>query len=530
MPGVNTTGNQSTLGGAAYAWRLGRERLIGGVEFNGTQDVELSLFNSSIDDLTPTEQGIHLGLYNTITESFDMSLHEAFNEYVKSGMAPGNYETSGEPHSTTNNSPYIKLSSFSASSQSMYQPEASYDSPYQLTHYLNSDNEPVLLGTLGTVASDYKYDLDGNPAYGGGQRRTEYDNLALWPVPNTAGQPISHFTVRMTTDGTINGPFIYTPTDNYFRDAESTEGYDYTVFTREYEDSDGNPYPFNFFALSYLHEDGTTTKYFTASKRGGWNRSAMGPPAGNSNHPILFGSMTDPNRMGECVIDFTKNEQESRGRIEYNFTDDSLRFSTSAITINYTDYFDTGSTNSPAAEVMRLTSEGRVGIGTDSPDTTLTVNGTCTATSYIGLAVLVASDDRIKHNETEITHALEILNKLQPKHYLKTTKMYDADFTLQDDRSNLLPGDTATLEHGIIAQDLLEIPEVAFTVKENDGGMMSVDYNSLFVLAIQALKDLSVRHEELRSAYVAKVAQHDNDIQQMMTRLEALESSRISEE
>ena len=102
--------------------------------------------------------------------------------------------------------------------------------------------------------------------------------------------------------------------------------------------------------------------------------------------------------------------------------------------------------------------------------------------------------------------------------------MYDADFTLKDDRSNLLPGDSVHLEHGIIAQDLLTIPEVAFTVQENNGGIMSVDYNSLFVLSIQALKDLSAKHEELRSAYVAKVTQHDHDIQQMMSRLEALES------
>ena len=500
MSGVTQPGYQNTSGNAATATKLAQSVYIGGVEFDGSEDVDfdLSLFTKSID-LTPSTEGVHIGLRD---ESEDV-------DYL------------------TDHTPYIKLSSGTASSRGMYEATSRYEgTPYQITHYLNPEagvNEPLLLKNLST----------------------NYDNMAGWlaTVPHPNFRPF-----RITVNGEIDGPYLY-------RDSSSTTTFlvspelqtnttpDYQGFVREYTYFDENhnriaypsgPHGEKYFALWY-YDGGTNKKYLTVNGFGHWRRDKI-ESSKHQDTGYLFASITDSNRIGECVIDFTKNEQESRGRIEYNFRDDSLRFSTSAITINYSqptpdagsglgEPFPISSTSSPAAEVMRLTSDGRVGIGTDSPDTTLTVNGTCTATSYI-----TGSDDRIKHNETEITHALEILNKLQPKHYLKTTKMYDADFTLQDDRSNLLPGDTATLEHGVIAQDLLEIPEVAFTVKENDGGMMSVDYNSLFVLAIQALKDLSVRHEELRSAYVAKVAQHDNDIQQMMTRLEALESSRISEE
>ena len=211
-----------------------------------------------------------------------------------------------------------------------------------------------------------------------------------------------------------------------------------------------------------------------------------------------------------CAIDFNSTSS-LRGRVKYDLADDTMQFTTGG----------------SIASIL-ITDTGNVGIGSAGQSKS-TVNNSGKKL-YVDGAVQVGSchgcsDDRIKHNETEITHALEILNKLQPKHYFKTTKMYDANFTLEDDRSNLLPGDTATLEHGVIAQDLLQIPELAFTVSENNGDIMSVDYNSLFVLSIQALKDLSVRHEELRSAYVAKVTQHDHDIQQMMSRLEALESS-----
>ena len=42
------------------------------------------------------------------------------------------------------------------------------------------------------------------------------------------------------------------------------------------------------------------------------------------------------------------------------------------------------------------------------------------------------SDDRVKNNEQSIDGALDTIDKLEPKHYIKTQKMYDAshNFTL----------------------------------------------------------------------------------------------------
>ena len=77
---------------------------------------------------------------------------------------------------------------------------------------------------------------------------------------------------------------------------------------------------------------------------------------------------------------------------------------------------------------------GNVGIGTTNPGSyKLNVNGT----AYFNDTITVVgtnytSDDRVKHNEQPIVGALETLSKITPKKYIKTTEMYDAnhDFEL----------------------------------------------------------------------------------------------------
>ena len=50
----------------------------------------------------------------------------------------------------------------------------------------------------------------------------------------------------------------------------------------------------------------------------------------------------------------------------------------------------------------------------------------------------VTSDDRIKHNEADISNALQIINKLNPKKYFKSQKRYDKDYHYQLDNSGLM--------------------------------------------------------------------------------------------
>jgi len=154
-----------------------------------------------------------------------------------------------------------------------------------------------------------------------------------------------------------------------------------------------------------------------------------------------------------------------------------------------------------------VTSDGSVGIGTEDPGANkLYVNGDVFATSYTP-----TSDDRVKHNEQTIVGAIEILGKLTPKKYIKTTEMYDADHDFELD-ANGDPVDengepvAHAIEAGVIAQKVLEVPELAFTVSpegvDEDGNVTSphgLNYNSLFTYAIAAIQEQQQLIKDLRS-------------------------------
>ena len=79
------------------------------------------------------------------------------------------------------------------------------------------------------------------------------------------------------------------------------------------------------------------------------------------------------------------------------------------------------------------------------------VTGNITATGNI----TPGSDDRIKWNETPITNALETIRKLKPQ-------TYDKSMSIPEDGQQ--PADTFR-EAGLIAQEVLEVPELAQFVK-----------------------------------------------------------------
>ena len=169
--------------------------------------------------------------------------------------------------------------------------------------------------------------------------------------------------------------------------------------------------------------------------------------------------------------------------------------------------FFTGTTVLNESEKMRITSGGNVGIGTTDPDTyKLYINGTARVSGGD-----VTSDDRVKHNEQAIVGAIEILGKITPKKYIKTTEMYEAnhDFELDAD-GNPVDADGEPVEHsieaGVIAQQVLEVPELAFMVSpegvDEDGNVTSphgLNYNSLFTYAIAAIQEQQSIIEDLKS-------------------------------
>ena len=114
------------------------------------------------------------------------------------------------------------------------------------------------------------------------------------------------------------------------------------------------------------------------------------------------------------------------------------------------------------------------------------------------------SDDRVKHNEEDIS-GLYLINQLNPQKYLKTRKMYEENYSLTIDTSgnytNLKEDDIVKEEIGFIAQDILKIPELKFCVTETTP--YSLNYNNLFVLAIQAIKELKTEKDILQTSHDA---------------------------
>ena len=98
------------------------------------------------------------------------------------------------------------------------------------------------------------------------------------------------------------------------------------------------------------------------------------------------------------------------------------------------------------------------------------------------------SDDRNKHNEIEITNALDIIQNLTPYKYQKTTYKLDENF------SGELPENDYIIESGFIAQDIKNIPDLSFivsTISKNNELEYYVNYNNLFAYLVSGIKELN---------------------------------------
>ena len=105
---------------------------------------------------------------------------------------------------------------------------------------------------------------------------------------------------------------------------------------------------------------------------------------------------------------------------------------------------------------------------------------------------LPASDNRLKHNEIKIKNGLDVIRRLEPQEYQKTGEMLAPDF------NGDISGDW-NYEAGFIAQEILEIPELAYSVLGGDtikesGEIVpepySVNYNNIFTYGIASIKEL----------------------------------------
>ena len=149
-------------------------------------------------------------------------------------------------------------------------------------------------------------------------------------------------------------------------------------------------------------------------------------------------------------------------------------------------------------------------------------NGSAGYGAVYASAFTVSSDDRLKHNEEDIVDALGTINKLKVQKYDKTGLMLDANFN----------GDLGDIPHekeiGFIAQDIQQIPELAFLVKQHDpipinaeGPVLegeerltiqqeqplTLNYNGITNLAVQAIQELSAQVELLKQEIAVLKAQ-----------------------
>lgn len=164
--------------------------------------------------------------------------------------------------------------------------------------------------------------------------------------------------------------------------------------------------------------------------------------------------------------------------------------------------FSTRSDNSDVAptEKVRILSGGNVGINTDNPSQRLEVDGNIRITTgSLGvnmapnatngridasndIVAFSTSDRRLKENITPITNALE-----------KVRSLTGVEFDWKEETKSVHGYEGHDV--GVIAQDVQAVlPEA---VRTNDSGYLSVRYEKMIALLVEANKELAERVEQL---------------------------------
>ena len=147
------------------------------------------------------------------------------------------------------------------------------------------------------------------------------------------------------------------------------------------------------------------------------------------------------------------------------------------------------------------------------------------------------SDDRIKHNESKITNALDTINKMNVYRYIKTPqRMYNSDhhFTLDSSGNPLDENGNKILnyyiENGIIAQELETIDEVRHTVSngnmvdESGNRIKQVKYNDLFCYNIAATQEI----HNIQQADKAKIVELETKNASLEEKVSTLETKNTA--
>ena len=144
-------------------------------------------------------------------------------------------------------------------------------------------------------------------------------------------------------------------------------------------------------------------------------------------------------------------------------------------------------------------------------------NNNETSNKNIYQEIYTVTDNRYTHNEEIISNSISIIEQLTPKYYIKTNEIYDQghNFELNNegepvDSSNNKLDIEYTFEAGLIAQDIFQISELQHAVEgfesTSNGSLVlpqdkaiGVNYNSILVYTIQALKEVISKNRELEN-------------------------------
>ena len=139
---------------------------------------------------------------------------------------------------------------------------------------------------------------------------------------------------------------------------------------------------------------------------------------------------------------------------------------------------------------------------------------TSTNANYSSSPLSAPSDDRLKHNETDIKNATETLKKLKPYVYDMTETFLPADYKGPLDQKTT----PYHKESGFIAQDVEKIPELAHLVTPGDEKTpYLLKYNGFMAFIVQACQEMSTELATVKSAH-----------SDTRTKLETLQKSHTS--
>ena len=138
-------------------------------------------------------------------------------------------------------------------------------------------------------------------------------------------------------------------------------------------------------------------------------------------------------------------------------------------------------------------------------------------TSAIPSGFSHSSDNRMKHNEVDISNGIAIVNKLKPKFYIKTAlkdpsgNVYsnDHDFT-EEEKANQILNRYGTYESGFIAQEVREIPELVHTVTGDEydasgnATNLGLNYDNITPYLARAIQEIN-REQQADKGIIASL-------------------------